>query len=78
MTNNKNKKNPSYISLLGQKHAQFDRVCAQTAIFFIKKFAHIKKKRSFAPDFNGKDGKREKFTPYYIYKISCRYYKQKY
>jgi len=27
----------------------------------------LKKKRSFAPDFNGKDGKREKFTPYYIY-----------
>ena len=29
----------------------------------------LKKKRSFAPDFNGKGGKREKFTPYYIYYI---------
>lgn len=38
----------------------------------------LKKKRSFAPDLNGKGGKQEKFTPYYIYKITCRYYKQKY
>lgn len=29
----------------------------------------LKKKRSFAPDFNGKGGKQEKFTPYYIYDI---------
>lgn len=46
--------------------------------FSSKSLLILKKKRSFAPDFNGKDGKREKFTPYYIYKISCRYYKQKY
>lgn len=39
----------------------------KTLSFSLKSLLMLKKKRSFAPDFNGKGGKQEKFTPYYIY-----------